>query len=172
MTRLWTAGLALAAVALVAAGCGSGGGSTVTSTPTYGAKAPAAKAPAAKISRPVITTRHLGLGTVLVDGSGRTVYLFEKDKGGTSACDGACASAWPPVTTAAAGARAAGRRRRRGEAQHDQARRRQPRGDLRRPPALPLRGDAKPGQASGQGLDQFGAEWYVLGRSGSKIDEG
>jgi predicted lipoprotein with Yx(FWY)xxD motif len=33
-------------------------------------------------------------------------------------------------------------------------------------------GDAQPGDTKGQALDQFGAEWYVLAPSGSKIDEG
>jgi predicted lipoprotein with Yx(FWY)xxD motif len=34
----------------------------------------------------------------LADGQGRAMYLFEADKGSTSTCTGACASAWPPVT--------------------------------------------------------------------------
>jgi len=38
-----------------------------------------------------------GLGKVLVDGRGRTVYLFEQDKHGKSACSGKCASLWPPL---------------------------------------------------------------------------
>jgi hypothetical protein len=37
-------------------------------------------------------------------------------------------------------------------------------------PLYTYAGDAKPGQARGQGLDQFGAEWYVLAPSGHKID--
>jgi predicted lipoprotein with Yx(FWY)xxD motif len=38
-----------------------------------------------------------GLGRVLVDGRGRTLYLFEKDKHGKSACAGQCAGFWPPL---------------------------------------------------------------------------
>jgi predicted lipoprotein with Yx(FWY)xxD motif len=30
-------------------------------------------------------------------------------------------------------------------------------------------GDAEPGDDAGQGLDQFGAKWYVLGPDGAKI---
>src|SRR6476646_10727539 len=37
------------------------------------------------------------LGRVLVDGRGRTLYLFERDKHGKSACAGPCATAWPPL---------------------------------------------------------------------------
>ena len=38
-----------------------------------------------------------GLGDVLVDRQGRTLYLFERDSGMTSACTGACAVNWPPL---------------------------------------------------------------------------
>jgi predicted lipoprotein with Yx(FWY)xxD motif len=32
-------------------------------------------------------------------------------------------------------------------------------------------GDNKAGQANGEGLDAFGAEWYVLSKSGNKVDK-
>src|SRR5439155_3878399 len=38
-----------------------------------------------------------GLGDVLVDRQGRTLYLFARDSGTTSACTGACAVSWPPL---------------------------------------------------------------------------
>jgi predicted lipoprotein with Yx(FWY)xxD motif len=38
-----------------------------------------------------------GLGDVLVDRQGRTLYLFARDAGTTSACTGACAVNWPPL---------------------------------------------------------------------------
>ena len=37
-------------------------------------------------------------------------------------------------------------------------------------PLYTYAGDTKPGATSGQGLDQFGAEWYVLNAAGVKID--
>ena len=40
------------------------------------------------------------LGQILVDAKGRTLYLFEADKNGKSACSGACAGTWPPFTAA------------------------------------------------------------------------
>ncbi|NHN56679.1 hypothetical protein G9U51_12895 [Calidifontibacter sp. DB0510] len=48
-----------------------------------------------------LCTSSTALGTVVVDGSGRTVYVFDKDANGTttSACTGACVSLWPAVTT-------------------------------------------------------------------------
>jgi len=39
------------------------------------------------------------LGQTLVDGQGRTLYLFEADKPGKSNCTGACTSAWPPYVS-------------------------------------------------------------------------
>ena len=42
-----------------------------------------------------VTAASTKLGMVLVDGSGRTLYLFEKDQPNQSACAGACAAAWP-----------------------------------------------------------------------------
>ena len=48
------------------------------------------------------------LGTILVDSQGRTLYLFQADKGTTSACSGSCASAWPPLTPANGTATAGG----------------------------------------------------------------
>jgi predicted lipoprotein with Yx(FWY)xxD motif len=36
---------------------------------------------------------------VLVDADGKTLYVFDNDKGSTSSCEGGCASTWPPLTT-------------------------------------------------------------------------
>jgi predicted lipoprotein with Yx(FWY)xxD motif len=60
------------------------------------------------ISRPLATGRpaalvghgdvaRTGLGNVLVDSKGRTIYLFKKDSGTKSVCRGECAIEWPPV---------------------------------------------------------------------------
>src|ERR1700745_239239 len=76
---------ALAGVAVIAAGCGGG----------YNA-APGGGPPAA----PPVRAAPSKLGTILVDGQGQTLYLFEKDKGMASSCSGACASIWPPLTSA------------------------------------------------------------------------
>ena len=158
---LLPAGLAVSAVAAVAAisGCG---GSTATST----AKPAAASTPQAAS----VGTRSTPLGTVLVDAQGRTLYLFEKDKGSTSSCYGGCAGAWPPLTTGAkpdaAGGASAGKL---GSAKRSDGTTIVTYGGH---PLYTYVGDAAPGDTKGQGLDQFGAEWYVLAPSGAKIDEG
>jgi predicted lipoprotein with Yx(FWY)xxD motif len=148
------------AVALAAAGCGTGGSSGTTG--------PAADArPATASTAASLATGHTKLGTVLVDGKGRTLYLFEKDKDAMSSCYGACASVWPPLTSAkraVAGGLPAAKigttKRSDGTTEVTYAGH----------PLYTYAGDGKPGQAQGQGLDQFGAEWYVLAPSGHKID--
>ena len=39
------------------------------------------------------------LGPIVVDSRGHTLYLFEKDRRGASACSGACLVYWPPLLT-------------------------------------------------------------------------
>jgi predicted lipoprotein with Yx(FWY)xxD motif len=56
-------------------------------------------APAAAGAATVATASVGSLGTVLVDGTGRTLYLFESDTGSTSTCTGGCAATWPALTT-------------------------------------------------------------------------
>src|SRR3954464_7181694 len=88
-----------AAAALALAGCGGSDNGSVSSTP---ASTPTASASGAKVA-----LRATGLGRTLVDGAGRTLYLFEKDKGTTTSCAGACAAArppFPPSSRPAAGA--------------------------------------------------------------------
>ena len=44
-----------------------------------------------------LSLRKTGLGSVLVNAKGHTVYLFARDKNGKSACAGSCAKFWPPL---------------------------------------------------------------------------
>jgi predicted lipoprotein with Yx(FWY)xxD motif len=87
--------------ALVIAGCGGGGSSSSGSeTGGAGGEGKAVKASRSGGSAGTIGTAEIdGLGTVLVDSEGMTVYDFTVDKGTRSECYGGCESAWPPVTT-------------------------------------------------------------------------
>src|SRR5262245_4374051 len=88
---MWGAAGMIAAGVLLTAACASS--SSPTSSPTSAATgAPAASGQA------TLKTGHTSIGTVLTDSKGMTLYTFAKDQGSTSACSGACASAWPPVT--------------------------------------------------------------------------
>src|SRR4029453_14067286 len=82
----------LAALTLVLAACGTGG-SSAYGAGGYGA-APAP--PSAVGTAATVDLRDSSLGQIVVDAQGRTLYLFEADKGGKSACDGACATVWGP----------------------------------------------------------------------------
>jgi predicted lipoprotein with Yx(FWY)xxD motif len=103
-----------------------------------------------------------------VDGKGRTLYLWEADKNGTSTCTGACAAAWPPVTVTGTPHAASG---------VDQAKlstvKRADGTEQLTYNAHPLYyfvGDAGTGVAKGQASKAFGAGWYVVSASGAKID--
>lgn len=45
---------------------------------------------------------HTAKGSTLVDAHGMTLYTFDKDPAGKSACNGPCAQNWPPLKASAA----------------------------------------------------------------------
>jgi predicted lipoprotein with Yx(FWY)xxD motif len=165
MRRGMLASVALGAViALAAAACG--GNSSNNSSGSSGGSAAATTSGGAATTISVRTTK---LGKILVDQQGRTLYLFEKDKSPTSTCSGACAAAWPPETSQGAPKAGSGTTagwltttmRGDGSAQvvyHGH-------------PLYRYAGDVKAGDTSGEGLDAFGAEWYVLSPAGTKVEE-
>jgi predicted lipoprotein with Yx(FWY)xxD motif len=169
---------ALAAVAVVAALVlllVSGGSSNTShagrqrtaSTSGYAAPAQPASKPASKAAVGVRTTP---LGRILVDANGRSLYLFEGDKPNRSNCTGACATSWPPLISATTPAGATGIQAAKLGTIAAAGGKRQ--ATYNGHPLYLYAGDQKAGDTTGQGLDQFGAEWYVLSPAGSKIDEG
>jgi predicted lipoprotein with Yx(FWY)xxD motif len=54
----------------------------------------------ARVAVAALAVANSSLGRILVDGDGRTLYLFGKDRHGKSACRGQCAGYWPPLITA------------------------------------------------------------------------
>lgn len=95
--------VALAGVALVgllAAACGS---STPSASPTTTKVAaggpPATPAPSVQVVADAMANSTIG-ATILVNSAGMTLYQLSTDTATTSACSGACASAWPPLTVA------------------------------------------------------------------------
>jgi predicted lipoprotein with Yx(FWY)xxD motif len=116
----------------------------------------------------VVALRQTALGRVLVDARGRTLYLFEKDKRGRSACYGACAAYWPPLTSpakprAARGARASllsVSKRTDGTRQVTYAGH----------PLYTFIGDKRAGQTTGEGLTDFGAAWYAVAAIGRAVE--
>ncbi|PXY28181.1 SCO0930 family lipoprotein [Prauserella muralis] len=80
-------------------GAGDGQWSAISPTGATVGQASAPSSSARDRSVAVATTRIGGLGTVLTDGEGRTLYLFTEDgtKPPAATCAGECAEAWPPV---------------------------------------------------------------------------
>ena len=151
----WMLGITLAALGLGLAGCGSSDQPAVQSGAVADGQSPAA-ATVAVADNPV-------QGSILVDGQGRTLYLFEKDNGTTSACTGACAPIWPAITaarpTAGTGADAAML----GTATGQVARQVTYGGHL----LYTYSGDAAPGDVKGVGIPG----WYPVNPSGAKVDK-
>jgi predicted lipoprotein with Yx(FWY)xxD motif len=110
------------------------------------------------------------LGSILVDNKGITLYDFVQDKGGKSSCYGACAALWPPLITkgkpvAGHGVRASllgTTKRKDGKLEVT----------YNGHPLYYFVSDRKPGQTTGQGINQFGAPWWVLSAAGKEIHRG
>ena len=159
-------------VAFLAAACGttSYGSSASSSSGGYPGAATTPSGPSGPSATSTIGTRSTPLGQILVDGSGRTLYLFEADKGTASSCYNACAGVWPPLTVT--GAPVAGP----GVNQSLLAITSRKDGSTEvvynGHPLYYFISDKNNGDTAGQGLSSFGADWYVLSAAGSKIDKG
>jgi predicted lipoprotein with Yx(FWY)xxD motif len=160
MTRrpinLLAAAVVVPLVALAAAGCGGNGDNTSTAT-----------ANTASTSSATVGVANTGLGNVLVDSHGKTLYLFEKDSGGKSACSGGCAEAWPPLRasgkpTAGGGAKSSSL----GTTPRSDGK---PQVTYNGHPLYGYSGDGSAGDTNGQGLNAFGGAWYVLSPSGNAV---
>lgn len=177
----------LVALALVVAGCGGGdsstggaysgkggGGSSQTAsaeeTGESTAKGGYGEGPETGSGDGIVSAAKVGdLGTILVDSRGLTLYDFHADKGGKSACYDACAAAWPPLLTE-------------GNPQAQGAADRSMLGTTKRKdgtvqvtyngwPLYTYVADQSPGEANGNDIDEFGAEWYALQPNGQEPED-
>jgi predicted lipoprotein with Yx(FWY)xxD motif len=166
VTRTTYAFALLAALgALVIAGCGGGGSSTTSEGGSAANEQPAAGSSEGEAT--LTGAEVSGLGTVLVDSEGFTVYEFAKDNGTTSSCYGACEENWPPVTTN--GAPTAGE----GAMSSQLGTTKRKDGTLQVTyaghPLYTFIKDESPGEATGNGLEFFGGKWSVLDEAGSTV---
>lgn len=151
-------------IGLVVGACSSGSNTTSSSS--------AVTSPAAGQASGTATVSLAAIsgvpGKVLVGSNGRTMYLFEGDKSGTSACSGACAAAWPPVTVSGTPRAGSGI----SQAQLETVKR--PDGTMQLAyhghPLYYFTADTAAGTAHGQGVKAFGSKWYVVNASGSEVD--
>ena len=122
----------------------------------------------ASAKRAHLLLRSGKLGKFITDSKGRTLYLFMKDSSRRSACNGACAHSWPPYITSGkpsvgaglSAAKAGTIKRANGSLQATYGGH----------PLYRFSLDQKAGDTKGQGLNAFGANWYVIQASGKKID--
>ncbi len=172
---------------LALAGCGGSSSTTGSTTTTssssppttsssagaYGTSPTAASSAAASTSASAgvqISTKTIsGLGPVLVNAAGRTLYMFTPDNHAKVTCLSSCASLWPPAKLSSGQKAAAG-----GEAKTSLL------GSDPNPeggavvtyagwPLYTYAADSGPGTANGQGVSANGGLWYVLSPSGKMI---
>jgi predicted lipoprotein with Yx(FWY)xxD motif len=153
----------LAAAGVLAAGCG-------TNKPGSGGHGGGGGAPTAsgRSAAATVMVASTKLGQILVDGNGRTLYLFEKDRPNQSACNGACVTDWP-VYHSAGSPRAGGGVQaamlatiRRGDNTTQVT--------YNSHPLYYYVDDRKAGQLNGQDVNAFGAKWYVVAPTGGKVE--
>jgi predicted lipoprotein with Yx(FWY)xxD motif len=124
--------------------------------------------PTTKDGRPAsIGVTSTGLGDVLVDRQGRTLYLFERDSGTMSACSGACAINWPPLRIrgtplVGSGAKASDLGT---AARADGISQLTYNGH----PLYTFVNDKKPGDTNGEGINAFGGSWFAVSPAGTKV---
>jgi predicted lipoprotein with Yx(FWY)xxD motif len=170
----------IAALALAACGGGSSTSGSETSSGTENASSggrgygnegsegeAAQAAPNAEEGTTFVSLGNVsGLGMVLVDSQGMTLYDFRKDKGTVSSCYGACEGFWPPLLTegeaqpsnGAMASKLGTTERRDGKMQVTYAGH----------PLYTFIEDVEPGEATGNNLDKFGGEWYALNKEGEE----
>jgi predicted lipoprotein with Yx(FWY)xxD motif len=153
-TRLSFGTVAAAIAAVVVIIVATSGGAAKTARP--------AVAPASSIS-----IKQTSLGKTLADANGRALYLFEADKRDQSTLSAAGQAIWPPLSTATKPAAGSGVSASqitliKGAGGSSQV-------AYDGHPLYYYVGDHGPGQEKGQGLNQFGALWYVLSPAGTAI---
>jgi len=166
VTRLFSLAALAVAGAMVLAACG-GSSTSSSSGSAAGDGAPAAGSAGGSGATSVVGTKTGSLGTFLVDGKGRALYLWEADHGSTSTCTGACAQAWPPLTItgppkasgAVRGSLLGTTKRADGSREVTYAGH----------PLYLFAGDSRAGQTTGEGSTGFGAPWWVVTPAGKAL---
>jgi predicted lipoprotein with Yx(FWY)xxD motif len=151
------AALPLTALAISACGSSGSGGTASVALPKTASGQPAT----------VGVASVNGLGKILVDAHGHTLYLFRKDAGTTSACSGECAAAWPPLR--ATGRPAAGTSVAVAKLGTTPRADGKPQVTYNGHPLYLYTADQKPGETNGQGLNAFGAPWFALSAAGTVV---
>lgn len=166
LARISGAAVAGAAALAFAAACSSSNTPGAASSSSAPPAAASSQASSGAASVGIMTTSAPGLGTIIVDSTGRTVYRYDKDSSSppTSNCTGACLTAWPavPATTNVTGVdssligsitRSDGTKQLTVDGW----------------PVYYYAGDSSAGQANGEGT---GGVWWVVAPNGSEVKGG
>ena len=166
--------IAAAALAFGIAVAACGGSSSSSAAPTSGTNASAGGGAggygygggggSSSASAVTLKTASSPLGSILVDQDGKTLYLFEADSKNKSNCSGGCLNLWPPImangkATAGSGVSAGMIGAATGSSQVTYAGH----------PLYWFSGDTKAGDTNGEGLDDFGGEWYAISPAGTAV---
>ena len=156
--------LGVGLIAVLAACSSTGGSSSPAASVAPSAAAPSVEASAPAAGGTTVALADSALGKILVDGEGKTLYMFTPDAGGTPTCYDQCATNWPALTadgapTAGTGLDASklttvdrtdgGKQVKYGEF-----------------PLYHFAADKAAGDTNGQGV---GDKWYVIGADGAPI---
>jgi predicted lipoprotein with Yx(FWY)xxD motif len=159
----------LAAMAFLATGCGSssssGAAGAAPGSSAAAAASSAAPASAGTAAAVTVATKTGSLGTYLVDGTGRTLYLWVADKSSTSSCDASCIKYWPPLTGTPKAGGSLQQSALSTSARSDGSKQVTYDGH----PLYYFAGDKAPGDTAGQGSNGSGALWWVVGVDGKAI---
>jgi predicted lipoprotein with Yx(FWY)xxD motif len=157
--------LTIAALALGLAACANNSSSSAGAGGPYGGGGTSTGTTASSGAATVATAKVGDLGTVLVNGDGRTLYLFEADTGMTSNCTGECAGIWPALTTTgdATGSMGASSSMLGTTTRDDGTTQVTYNGH----PVYLYTGDTAAGQANGEGINHFGGLWYAVTTAGT-----
>ncbi|MHB8631885.1 MAG: COG4315 family predicted lipoprotein [Candidatus Limnocylindria bacterium] len=165
-----TKALVVSAVTLALSACGGGGTTSVSTSPRASTPAATSSAGGEQTGGVLISAGTIaGLGPVLVDTQGHTLYVFEPDAHAKVTCLQDCAKVWPPASLPAGQKAVAG-----GEVKASLL------GSDPDPdggqvityagwPLYAYVGDASAGQHNGQALNLNGGLWYVISPAGSLI---
>jgi predicted lipoprotein with Yx(FWY)xxD motif len=112
----------------------------------------------------VVTSKKYG--KILVDASGRTLYLLTSDTASSFACTAGCTGLWPPLLT-------------KGKPRGGKGISKKKLGTAKRGASLQVTYDGHPlylyagdtgtGQVNGEDIKSFGGVWYVLSSSGAAV---
>jgi predicted lipoprotein with Yx(FWY)xxD motif len=156
--------IAAVAVAVLLAACGGDDGAGDAAPVPADAEVEAAKTPTTVAGEnTVVTIGQTGLGSVLVDAEGFTLYAFLNDGPNTSSCNGPCAQTWPPLVVEAGfqvglvGTDFATATRADGATQLS----------IEQRPLYRFSGDRAAGETNGQGVN---GKWFAVDASGRLVD--